>query len=270
MLKNIEELTLHEATGRFPMASEEEMANLERDIAENGILEPVKVVNDEIIDGRHRFMAARRLKMTEIPIEVVEVEDIESYVLSLNLKRRMLNAGQKAIIAYEHLGVASDLENSEKKRRKGKLSVQVADIAGIGETTAKELLYVVKNGDKNDIELIRSGNSTTKMVKKDIQKRNKSTNVTTTKSTTPPLPTPSSNNLTTSQYAAKLASKDKKIEALEAKVASLQSIIDQQNTLLLQMEGNSTITTNTTVDEVKEQYIKDLEKQLEEFKNSEV
>ena len=111
---------------------------------------------------------------------------------------------------------------------------------------------------------------TAKAVQKAIRKRNKSTNSSTTKSTTPTTPTLPSNNLTTSQYRAKLDSKDKQIAQLEAKVANLQSIIDQQNALLLEMDNNSTITTSTTVDEVKEQYIKDLEKQLEEFKNSEV
>ena len=57
---------------------EEDMKPLEDSIRENGIIQPIMVRKDdkadvyEIISGHRRFLAATRLKLTEVPVVVLD------------------------------------------------------------------------------------------------------------------------------------------------------------------------------------------------------
>lgn len=96
-------LPVHPAADIFPMLSDEELDDLAADIKANGLLQPIVVskVNDEwmLIDGRNRREACRRAKVQPGPDQLVGLNgaDPVSYVLSANVHRRHLNAGQKAM-----------------------------------------------------------------------------------------------------------------------------------------------------------------------------
>jgi len=57
--------------------SKKDMADLVNDIKVNGIKEPIKYVeyngNKYIVDGHHRTLAAKQLKLTDIPVERAEL-----------------------------------------------------------------------------------------------------------------------------------------------------------------------------------------------------
>ena len=58
---------------------EEDMKPLEDSIRENGIIQPLMVRKDdkanvyEIISGHRRYLAATRLKLTEVPVVVLDI-----------------------------------------------------------------------------------------------------------------------------------------------------------------------------------------------------
>ena len=62
----------HPAMALIRRMNEGEIAALKSDVSERGLIEPLKVLNGELIDGRHRLLVCR-----ELGIEV-EVEDIET------------------------------------------------------------------------------------------------------------------------------------------------------------------------------------------------
>ena len=87
---------------------EEDMKPLEDSIKENGIIQPLMVRKDdkadvyEIISGHRRFLAATRLKMTEVPVVVLDIskEEADIVLVDSNLHREHILPSEKAF-AYK-------------------------------------------------------------------------------------------------------------------------------------------------------------------------
>jgi len=130
---------------------------LKRDIAENGLLEKIRLHRDgSIIDGRNRYRACVDVGV-EPEFTTWDGDDSEllGYILSLNLHRRHLNSGQLAIVALEvekelaklakkRQGARTDLTLSapgkrlskslDKRSDTGKAAKQAADLLGTNKT----------------------------------------------------------------------------------------------------------------------------------------
>ena len=87
---------------------EEDMKPLEDSIRENGIIQPLMVRKDdkadvyEIISGHRRFLAATRLKLTEVPVVVLDIskEEADIILVDSNLHREHILHSEKAL-AYK-------------------------------------------------------------------------------------------------------------------------------------------------------------------------
>ena len=87
---------------------EEDMKPLEESIKENGIIQPIMVRTDgkanvyEIISGHRRYLAATRLKMTEVPVVVLDIskEEADIILVDSNLHREHILPSEKAF-AYK-------------------------------------------------------------------------------------------------------------------------------------------------------------------------
>jgi hypothetical protein len=91
---------VHPAAELLPLATTEESGVMRADISANGIIEPVKVDNDNLlVDGRNRIRIAWELEPKSVPIERISSKDTLAYVISENIARRHLMAGQRAMIA---------------------------------------------------------------------------------------------------------------------------------------------------------------------------
>lgn len=109
-------LPVHEAASLVPAMSDEEYLALRDDISQNGQHEPIVLHEGKIIDGRHRYRACIELKREPLFTVWKGTDSIVRFVVSQNLKRRHLNASQKAAVAV----LAAELEKAEieaKKRR---------------------------------------------------------------------------------------------------------------------------------------------------------
>jgi hypothetical protein len=98
------DLEPHLLAALFPPISEEELAELGRDIALHGQLEPIVLYQGKILDGVNRYRACRRMDRepwtTEFNQESVK-RTPEQYVIAANVRRRHLTPAQKAAIAVE-------------------------------------------------------------------------------------------------------------------------------------------------------------------------
>ncbi len=104
----------HPVTELFPLMSDDEFSELKTDISQKGQREPVWTYQGQVIDGRNRIKAC-----TELGIEPKTQEwdgrgSLVGFVVSLNLHRRHLSSGQKAMVATE---VESMLAEEAKKRQ---------------------------------------------------------------------------------------------------------------------------------------------------------
>ena len=87
---------------------EEDMKPLEDSIQDNGIIQPLMVRKDdkadvyEIISGHRRFLAATRLKLTEVPVVVLDITKEEANIILVdsNLHREYILPSEKAF-AYK-------------------------------------------------------------------------------------------------------------------------------------------------------------------------
>ena len=78
-----------------PKMSAEAFDALKSDIEKNGQIDPIWVKAGEIIDGRHRYRACRELGR-ECRTKEFEGDDVETFVISVNVSRRHLSSNQQA------------------------------------------------------------------------------------------------------------------------------------------------------------------------------
>jgi hypothetical protein len=93
------EYSAHELANLLPMIDPSRFAELREDIRRNGILEPIKLFEGRILDGRNRYKAAREcghaFREADFENFVGSYADAEAYVFSTNFLRRQLSASQR-------------------------------------------------------------------------------------------------------------------------------------------------------------------------------
>lgn len=108
-----ESLQGHPIASLFEMMTPEEMRILANDIKENGLQEDIWLYEDMILDGRNRHIACK-LAGVEPRFREYTGNSPVQFVISRNLHRRHLSAGQRAILAVR---VKPMLEEEAKKRQ---------------------------------------------------------------------------------------------------------------------------------------------------------
>ena len=118
-------LKRHPLSAAFPDMPEDEVAALVEDIRQNGLLQPVVIHDEMVLDGWHRYRAS-----IEAGVEPAFTEfdgaDPVAFVLSLNMHRRHLTGSQRAaaVVACTAWAPAHRPEKAP---------------TGLGVTTAKEM-----------------------------------------------------------------------------------------------------------------------------------
>lgn len=117
-----EDKEFHPASMIFPMMAEDEIDGLVEDIRANGLLEPIVLHEGKVLDGRNRQSACR---LAGRPATYTEFtgDDPVSFVLSRNLHRRHLTAGQRAAVAVK----ADEMWKALKAAAKSRMSAGGGD-----------------------------------------------------------------------------------------------------------------------------------------------
>jgi len=105
----------HPLAELLPVMGSNEYLGLKSDIQAHGQHETIQLYQGMILDGRHRFRACQEL---DIPpkIEQWTGTDARQYVLSINLKRRHLSAGQRALAAAYMVATSSRGRNQHTNK----------------------------------------------------------------------------------------------------------------------------------------------------------
>jgi N6-adenosine-specific RNA methylase IME4 len=128
-------MQFHPLANIFPLLKTEELANLAADIQANGLREPIWTHNNQIIDGRNRYLACAKLGVTPEQRKWSGKGSLAAFVVSLNLHRRHLSESQRAMVAAKLTGFA---HGGDRK------SDQVANLQfdSLTQTAAADLLNV--------------------------------------------------------------------------------------------------------------------------------
>jgi len=94
------QLQIYPAAELFPMMTEEELQELAADIQQNGLQVPIVLdhTGKVLIDGRNRLEACRLANVSPRFEKLPEAADPVSVIIGMNLQRRHLSKGQKAVI----------------------------------------------------------------------------------------------------------------------------------------------------------------------------
>lgn len=133
---------IHELADRYPLMNDEERAALKQSLLKSGQINPILLYDDEIIDGRNRYLVMQELavkgqlifkpKIKNFPCNE---EDLPKIVEALNVHRRHLSPSQKAAIGVKtHLEVQKKL--AEKRQQKG-VSLNISEGGKTAEVIAK-------------------------------------------------------------------------------------------------------------------------------------
>jgi len=140
-----------------PMEGEDFLAFVE-DVKEHGMLTPIVTLDGQILDGRNRWKACEKLGIKPVTTEY-DGDDPLGYVVSLNLSRRHLTPGQRAMVAEKivtttHGGVRS-------KRPRGLLSPVSRDdaskITDASKKTMQRVRIVLDKGTKQLQDAVATG-----------------------------------------------------------------------------------------------------------------
>lgn len=134
---------VHPAANLFPMLPDEELKDLAADIADNGLQHPIVMLGAHLLDGRNRWRACE-LAGVEPKLRDWSGDDPVAYVVSANLKRRHLDASQRAMVA----GRIATLRRGAN---------QHADKSAPSQATASDLLKVSPDSIQNARKVLDRG-----------------------------------------------------------------------------------------------------------------
>jgi hypothetical protein len=110
----------HPVAELFPMLPDDELRELAEDVKQRGLLHPIVLdVEGRILDGRNRH-AACLLVGVEPTFETFDGADPAGYALAVNLARRNLSTGARAIIAAR----AARLNGQSTRQAEGVANLQ--------------------------------------------------------------------------------------------------------------------------------------------------
>ncbi len=146
---------IHEAAYLFPRMNSDEYEQLKADIAAHGQQTPILLHDGKVVDGRHRLRACTELGIAP-KFEEIEAsnEPIERVVVSINLHRRHLTDGQKALIAARiaNLGLGANQHTAGAVSQK-----QAADAVGVSVDTVQRGKQVLEKGVPELVEAVEAG-----------------------------------------------------------------------------------------------------------------
>jgi len=148
-------MDFHPIAEIFPMMGEAELTALAEDIAEHGLLEPIIIHEDKILDGRNRYVACF---MKEIEPEYEEYtgnnDDLLNYVISLNLKRRHLSESQRAMVAAKIANMPEGRPDLTVSIDTVKSLEQAAEMLSVGRASVARARTVQQDGLPELVKLV--------------------------------------------------------------------------------------------------------------------
>jgi N6-adenosine-specific RNA methylase IME4 len=146
---------IHPLADLFPFASEADFATLAQDISRNGLLEPIVLLDDAILDGRNRYRACANVGVEPRFVQY-EGDDPLSYVVSKNLARRHLDESQRSMVAAR----IADMKEGRPSETAPIGTVSQEDAGqklNVSRRSVGRAKKVLNSGDKDLINAVDSG-----------------------------------------------------------------------------------------------------------------
>jgi N6-adenosine-specific RNA methylase IME4 len=160
-------MQFHEVANIFPMMDGEQFKDLCKDIAANGLIEPIWTWCEKIIDGRNRFRACEEVGILPQFREWDGTEDkLLPFVISLNLKRRHLNESQRAMIAANmaNLGWGQRTDRVANLQLSPVTQTEAAKMFNVSPRLVADAKRVIETSEPETIAKIQEGKTTVSQI----------------------------------------------------------------------------------------------------------
>ena len=109
------DLAIHPIALLLPPMNEAEYKEFKDDILGNGLHNPIILYQDKVLDGRNRYLACKELEIDVWAREWEGGSDPIEYVISQNIHRRHLTAGQRSIVAAKAMNFHIEAARERQK-----------------------------------------------------------------------------------------------------------------------------------------------------------
>ena len=147
-------LEFHPLADLFPMMTDGELDELGEDMLKHGQREPIWLYEGKILDGRNRYRACL-MKGIQPRATETRVADPLAFVISLNLKRRHLDASQRAMVVAE----IAKLPKGAHPPFGGSSPTQdvAAKLLNVSVRSAQRARYVKDHGTHDLVDAVKHG-----------------------------------------------------------------------------------------------------------------
>lgn len=136
----MKDIPFHALANVFPLLDGADFDEFCQDIADQGLLEPIILLDGKILDGRNRFRACQK-NGVEPRFERFDGPDPVAFVVSKNLRRRHSNESQRAMSAAR-LANLSDGHRLNTGQDLSPTQICASETTGVTQSEAAELLNV--------------------------------------------------------------------------------------------------------------------------------
>ncbi len=144
----------HPLAQLFPRPSDDDYLELKKSIRQVGLIEPITLHEDQVLDGLSRLRACREVGVEPEYVNFVGSDPL-AFVLAMNKARRHLSESQRALLAANLVTMSAE---------SGRPPLGQADarrLAGVGETSVTQALRVKKHAAGPELEkMINDGEVT--------------------------------------------------------------------------------------------------------------
>jgi len=190
-------MKFHPIADCFPLIEGEEFDVLVADIVANGLLNPIVVFEDKILDGRNRWRACQKAGVEASTTEYTGDNPVQ-FVISANASRRQMRPWQKALVAarfanllqgsnqfhkliQEHAvgpsgsGVLSNAHTEALKRvsHDGLSNEFAGKLLGVSASSVERAKVVLTRGTPDDIRQVEIGEISIEKAAALIRKKDK-------------------------------------------------------------------------------------------------
>ena len=128
----METYEFHQYCNLLPDMQEGEFDELKDDIKKNGLLNPIVLFENFILDGKHRYRACLESNINPIFTDFSgDKQKALSFVISQNIRRRNLDPSQRSVIGIRIKKELADLA-AERQKEAGKLGSEFGKLGGRG------------------------------------------------------------------------------------------------------------------------------------------
>ena len=148
----------------IPPLSPEEFEQLEKNILEEGIRDPLVVWNGVLVDGHNRYEIAKKhgLDYETVERDFYSEDEARAWIIQNQLGRRNLSKYDRSVMALKLKPVVA--ENAKERQNLGlkssqgqRTKVTLGKIAGVGQDTIRKVEKIEEKATPRTKQLLRDG-----------------------------------------------------------------------------------------------------------------